>query len=149
MRLYYICNAYRIIIILQEQFDVKRLFIDAYANFYRTGLLVMLCQSIAGAADEVILEDYCLSESMRKGSAAADSMQKQQRRPGKLDRTVFAGAPRHAMSATLAFMRNEYGSVCPGYLDFIGFGSGWRSRFRRCFFTHYPEKMNSYTSSKM
>ena len=114
----------------------------------------MLCQSIAGLSDEEIIEDYHLSDqmatnqttTMTTGSAAMNhavnktddpssstDTTKSTRKRGKLDRTVFSGAPRVAMVETLSFIRSKYGSVCPGYLDAIGFDSEWRRRYRAAF----------------
>ena len=93
----------------------------------------MLCQTILGVSDDEIIADYHLSDVLRKkdeGSAAADSFGGEKvRRKGKLDRSVFSGAPKEAMIETLAWIREQYGSVCPGYLDSIGFDESWRRRF--------------------
>jgi hypothetical protein len=44
---------------------------------------------------------------------------------------VFAGAPKEIMVATLQWVRNMYhGSVCPGYMNTIGFDRAWQNRFR-------------------
>jgi len=109
----------------------------------RTGLVIMLCQSIVGLNDEAIIGDYHLTEKMKhfesskKGSKAAEVLQKSKSSSdggstkGKLDRTIFSGAPKEAMIDTLAFIRNKYGSVIE-YLDSIGFDSQWRERFQKC-----------------
>ena len=109
----------------------------------RTGLLIMLCQSIIGVSDEEIISDYHVSSKLRKiedGSAAAEGLKKLRKiedgsvaaaglRKGKLDRRVFSGAPKEAMVETMGFIRRNYGSICPGYLDAIGFDDQWRLRF--------------------
>ena len=98
----------------------------------RTGLLIMLCQSMIGLSDEEIIADYHLSDALRKrdeGSAAADQFGGKVKRKGKLDRSVFSGAPKEAMIETLAWIRGQYGSINPGYLDSIGFDESWRNRF--------------------
>ena len=43
---------------------------------------------------------------------------------------LFSGTNRHDMKTTLNFLRQKYGSICPGYLDSIGFDSKWRTRLR-------------------
>jgi len=93
----------------------------------RTGMLVLLCQSILGLSDEKIVEDYFKSDVMR-ASSASEVMKP--RRKGRLDRNVFAGSPREACVGALAFLRSKYGSVSPGYLDEIGFDESWRQRFQ-------------------
>lgn len=93
----------------------------------RTGMLVLLCQSILGVSDDEIVDDYNKSDAMR-ASSASEAMKP--RRKGRLDRNVFAGSPREACLGALAFVRTKYGSVSPGYLDYIGFDQSWRDRFR-------------------
>jgi len=98
----------------------------------RTGLLVMLCQSMIGLSDKDIIEDYHLSDALRRrddGSAAADQFGGKVKKRGKLDRSVFSGAPKEAMIETLGWIRDQYGSINPGYLDCIGFDQHWRDRF--------------------
>jgi len=91
----------------------------------RTGLLVMLCQSIVGVSDDDITSCYHRSDSaMKKRNAAKLPVQTW----GKLDRNVFAAAPKDVMTDTLAMLRERYGSVSPGYLDSIGFDATWRQR---------------------
>lgn len=92
----------------------------------RTGMLVMLCQSILDLSDDDIVDDYFKSNVM-KASSASDAMKP--RRKGRLDRNVFAGSPREACVGALEHVRNKYGSVS-GYLNAIGFDESWRSRFR-------------------
>ncbi len=94
----------------------------------RTGMLVMLLQSILDVSDLDIIADYFKSNEMvgdtNAGSAAADEM----RPRGRLDRKLFSGTNERAMISTLHFLRGKYGSVSPGYLDAIGFDASWRSR---------------------
>lgn len=100
----------------------------------RTGLVVMLCQSILDVEDETIIEDYFMSNAMEsggkrgEGSAAAAVVETEGVERGKLSREIFKGAPREAMVMTLGYLRETYGSVY-GYLDFIGFDADWRTRF--------------------
>lgn len=93
----------------------------------RTGMLVMLLQSIMGVSDLDIIRDYFQSNQMLNGggSAAAEDAV---RTRGKLDRRFFSGTNEHAMISTLHFLRRSYGSVSPGYLDAIGFDASWRNR---------------------
>ena len=93
----------------------------------RTGLLVMLCQSMLGVSDEEIIADYHRSEGMIEGSAALKKALSTQQ-AGKIDKRIFGGAPREVMQTTLAWLRSKYGSISPGYLDDIGFDSSWRDR---------------------
>jgi len=97
----------------------------------RTGMLVMLLQSILELADDVIIEDYFASDnniiSLSFGSAAA-AVAFGKRQHGKLDRTLFSRATREAMVSTLEYMRQKYGSISPGYLNHIGFTDYWRRR---------------------
>lgn len=84
----------------------------------------MLCQSMLGLSDEEIVQDYHQSELSSRAKKKAN-----ERRRGKLDRSVFGGAPRDAMTRTLQQLRSKHGSVSPGYLDSIGFTEDWRRRF--------------------
>jgi Tyrosine phosphatase family len=88
----------------------------------------MLCQSILGQSDDDIIEEYFISDvNMRDHSVAALKAVK-----GKFDKRKFTGAPREAMVETLSFLKLKYGSVCPGYLNAIGFDKHWRDRFLAC-----------------
>lgn len=95
----------------------------------RTGMLILLCQSIMSMSDDEIISDYHLSDAMRGSSAAASDVAYKPRRKGKLDRRVFSGAPKEACVGALEFIRRQYGSV-DGYLDALGFDESWRQRFR-------------------
>lgn len=88
----------------------------------------MLCQSILGMTDEDMIEEYFISEVMRDPSVDTQKLAKK----GQFDKRQFNGAPREAMIATLKFVKQKYGSVCPGYLDSIGFDKAWRDRFVTC-----------------
>jgi hypothetical protein len=94
----------------------------------RTGMLVMLLQSIVGVSDLDIVADYFLSNQMLQGdkdngSAAVNEI----RTKGKIDRRFFSGTNERAMISTLHFLRGKYGSV-RGYLDAIDFDEAWRNR---------------------
>jgi hypothetical protein len=89
----------------------------------RTGMLSMLCQSVAGVDDETIVGDYHRSEACLAPGAAAVA----RAYPGRIDRRFFTGAPPRAMLETLEWIRSRYGGV-DGYLDAMGFGGEWRSR---------------------
>lgn len=91
-------------------------------------MLVMLCQSILGLSDEEIVADYHKSDVMRE-PLASEVMKP--RRKGRLDRNLFSGSPREAMSRALDSVRKKHGSVSPGYVDFIGFDQSWRERLRQ------------------
>lgn len=105
----------------------------------------MLCQSMIGITDDIIISDYHLSEKLLdrthrgntkaggegkgEGSAAATTlMTKTNTSKGKLSREIFSGSPAEVMVSTLSMIREKYGSI-NGYLDSIGFDSGWRDRF--------------------
>ena len=104
----------------------------------------MLCQSIIGISDEIIISDYELSETLlspndNQGSAAATSIDTSSSSKstittietpvkGKLSREIFSGSPAEVMVSTLDYLRQKYGSVA-NYLDTIGFDQEWRSRF--------------------
>jgi Tyrosine phosphatase family len=89
----------------------------------------MLLQSMLGMRDDEIVEDYFESNKIvtRDGSAAVRDDVTQR---GRVSRNIFSGTNREAMITTLAFLRNKFGSVSPGYLDSIGFDSTWRGRLR-------------------
>lgn len=93
----------------------------------RTGMLIMLLQSILGVPDAAIVADYFQSNQMlerEEGSAAANEI----RPRGRLDRNIFSGTNPEAILATLQHLRQKYGSISPGYLDHIGFDEAWRKR---------------------
>ena len=99
----------------------------------------MLCQSIIGISDEIIISDYELSETLlspndNQGSAAATSIDTSSSSSsskstittietpvkGKLSREIFSGSPAEVMVSTLDYLHQKYGSVA-NYLDTIGF----------------------------
>ena len=105
----------------------------------------MLCQSMIGIEDDIIVADYHLSEKLLdrgKGSAAAatvattamarskdtKSSSSSSSNNGKLSREIFSRTPAEVMVSTMTMIRRKYGSI-NGYLDSIGFDSGWRERF--------------------
>lgn len=123
----------------------------------RTGILAMLLQSMIGISDDIIINEYHLSESLisdqqllRDTSSAAavasvaDNNEKEyddgtknkpstsnnNRSTGRLDKKLFVGAPKQVMIDTLIYIRNKYGSVSPGYLNHIGFHEEWQIRLR-------------------
>lgn len=88
----------------------------------RTGMLVMLCQSIMGWSDDEIVQDYHLSDNLELSDAPHES--------GKLDLAIFTRAPGEAMMETLTQLRAKHGSIS-NYLDVIGFDKEWRNRFEQ------------------
>lgn len=98
----------------------------------RTGLVIMLCQSILGIDDNTIIEDYHKSEQLlrkkEESAAMASVVNSQKPKKGKLNKAFFRVSPREAMIETLAFLRREHGTI-HNYLDFIGFDKSWRERF--------------------
>ncbi|CAB9530367.1 Inherit from COG: protein tyrosine serine phosphatase [Seminavis robusta] len=108
----------------------------------RTGLLVMLCQAMMGVSDDHIIEDYYKSHNVKgrrkeqKTSAAMEratattSNKKKASAEVKLDRSIFHSAPREVMQATVEYLRSNYGSIAPGYLEQIGFDASWQQRFQ-------------------
>ena len=107
----------------------------------------MLCQSILGLTEERIVEDYHLSslanfqKHKRDGSAAGYTLSKTKIK-GKLDLSVFSGAPKEATIQTLAMIKSNYGSVNPGYLNAIGFDEDWR----RCFTSAISKQTNTHAA---
>ena len=112
----------------------------------RTGMLVMLLQSIVGVSDRSIVEDYFASDNVmgHYGSAAAVAALGGERQYGRLDRVLFSRATKEAMVATLEYLRQKYGSISPGYLDHIGFNKDWRHRI-----SGHLHKSNEFPASKM
>jgi len=100
----------------------------------RTGILIMLLQSILKIGDVDILLDYALSDPTDKEATSAAVLQAQSGTPkvawGSLDHSAFLGAPKSVMKQTLQYLRDRYGSVSPGYLDNIGFNAVWRKRLQ-------------------
>jgi protein tyrosine/serine phosphatase len=107
----------------------------------RTGVLIMLCQSIVGVPDHEIIQCYHESEAIITGAAAANIIHQYASRKGKLDRNLFSAAPKEVMDDTLARLRSNYGSVSPGYLDAIGFHEDWRRRFAKVLASNASSKL--------
>jgi Tyrosine phosphatase family len=122
-----LCRALKTITAHLEQNPGQSAVIHCVQGKDRTGMLVMLLQSLLGVSDLAIIADYFMSNRMLQdggGSAAVDQV----RTRGKLDRRFFSGTNEQAMISTLHFLRRKYGSVSPGYLDAIGFDRTWRNR---------------------
>ncbi|CAJ1925949.1 unnamed protein product [Cylindrotheca closterium] len=126
-----LCRALKIIAVRLEENPDDVILIHCVQGKDRTGMLVMLLQSISGVSDDVIVEDYFASDnrSLNVGSAAATAALGK-RQYGKLDGTLFSRATPEAMVSTLAYLRQRYGTISPGYLDCIGFNNKWRRRIR-------------------
>lgn len=90
----------------------------------RTGLVIMLCQSILEIDEKDVIEDYHKSESL---------IQKRENRKevveGTLNRDFFSKSPKKVMEHTIQFIKLRYDGSVFNYLDSIGFDSSWRSRF--------------------
>ena len=91
----------------------------------------MLLQSLLGVSDKEIIDDYHRSNQAfpnegNNNSAAANMAVVK----GKLDKRIFSGTNPEAMRQTLTFLRQQYGSIVPGYTDAIGFDAPWRERFQ-------------------
>jgi len=121
-------NALKIITQHLEENPDQSAVIHCVQGKDRTGMLVMLLQSILGVSDLEIIADYFLSNQMLNGQDQGSAAANEMRTRGKLDRRFFSGTNEQAMISTLHFLRGKYGSVSPGYLDAIGFDAQWRNR---------------------
>lgn len=122
----HLCKALQLITMYLERYPKNNIVIHCVQGKDRTGMLVMLLQSILGYSDEVIIQDYVLSNQMLGGSAAvADTGMKQ---TSNMNRNLFSGANQITMRQTLTFLRTTYGSIVPDYTNSIGFDEHWRKR---------------------
>ncbi|KAL3932420.1 MAG: hypothetical protein SGBAC_010858 [Bacillariaceae sp.] len=126
-----LCTALQVITLRLEVVPDDVILIHCVQGKDRTGMLAMLLQSLMGVSDDTIVEDYFASDNMSNnlGSAAATAALGK-RQYGRLDGRLFSRATREAMVATLAYLRQRYGSISPGYLESIGFNNEWRRRLR-------------------
>ena len=90
----------------------------------RTGLVALFMLHVCGATETGIVDDYHLSEAMRKTALGAVSNEL------KIDYTKFAGAPCEVVQYTLAYVKHTYGSL-DEYLDQIGFDDTKRRALRK------------------
>ena len=93
----------------------------------RTGTLVSLVLGCCGVSEEVILDDYELSDGVGKVALAGVEQMESLR---GLNREMFAEAPREAMMAAFTYLDENYGG-CQAYLAEIGFGPQLQSEVRR------------------
>lgn len=104
----------------------------------RTGVLAMLIQTCLennnnnnDNIDKELIDAYAVSGELigefpnqsKDGDDASSST-------STIDWSYFRGSPARAMEDTLAWTRQQYGSV-DGYLDSIGFGEKKRDRLRK------------------
>jgi hypothetical protein len=108
----------------------------------RTGMLVMLMQSIMGVEDEAIISDYQASEAAIFSSKVEQAPPK----PGKLDRAKMQRASKEVMGQTLQYIRKMYGSVSPGYLQAAGFDDSWRIRLVTALLIHMEKPVDKRRS---
>ncbi|KAG7343768.1 protein tyrosine/serine phosphatase [Nitzschia inconspicua] len=140
-----LCVALQLITLYREALlrmqpccEDKKVIIHCVQGKDRTGMLAMLLQSLLEVSDDEIIEDYFQSNAhfptkstaAASSAAATASSRASSTAKGKLDRTIFSGTNRQAMTTTLTYLRSKYGSIIPGYLDDIGFDEQWRSRLR-------------------
>ena len=94
----------------------------------RTGMLVMLCQSIVGMADKDIISDYNKSDELATTCKASKSSIPAIQ-ANSLRHDEFSRAPAEVMKMTLQYIRAKFGSI-DNYLDDIGFDITWRARLK-------------------
>ena len=102
----------------------------------RTGLVIMLLQSVANVDDEDIVADFCESrkfDQSRRGSAAMEAAAEK----FKMDVSILSGAPPEVMEETLSFLSKTHGSVHK-FLDEIGYDASWRKRLRTALDSNLP-----------
>ncbi len=101
----------------------------------RTGVLAMLLQTCLEGSDNdtAIVDAYALSgeligELPNQSKESDDTSSS----TSTIDWSYFRGSPAKAMEETLAWTREQYGSV-EGYLDAISFGKEKRKNLRKCY----------------
>ena len=101
----------------------------------RTGILAMLLQTCLQNSnnDDTIVDAYALSGELI-GELPNQSKEDDDTSSSTstIDWSYFRGSPAKAMEETLAWTREQYGSV-EGYLDAISFGKEKRENFRKCY----------------
>jgi protein-tyrosine phosphatase len=101
---------------LAEPDDLPALF-HCVAGKDRTGFTAMLLLAALGVPDETIVEDYALTESLRRPGAGDDLRAKLEAIGSRFeDMPGYFGAPPEVMRDVLAHLHETYGSV-EGYLD--------------------------------
>ena len=91
----------------------------------RTGVLSALLQHAVGDSEEDIVAAYAASAELLNEPEPSGSPAPR----GEVDWTALRGSPAPAMSATLAWVRREYGTL-DGFLDSVGAGEAWASELR-------------------
>jgi hypothetical protein len=141
-----ICHALQAITLYWEQFPHGVVVVHCVQGKDRTGMLIMLIQSITGASDEDIIAEYHRSDPSRRTPFETPQSRRFNEStstaiPPVADAsrmiTSFARAPAQVMQATLEWIRVKYGSI-HAYLDGINFDSLWRQRM-----IHAMNKFNS------
>jgi len=92
----------------------------------RTGVISMLCSKMLGMEDSDVLNDFSKSIVIRD-----IAVKKFQKFFGdNVDSEGFALSKEEAMQEAITNLLDRYGSI-PLYLDSIGFGRDWQTRFRK------------------
>ena len=128
--------ALQAMVIYLERFPGRPVVIHCVHGKDRTGLLVMLCQSMVGLSRKQIIRDYHRSETETVESPAAEQPSRHHHHqplsslsPSRnMDQHQFRMAPRQVMVQTLDWIDQTYGSV-RGYLEWIGLDAAWQQRF--------------------
>jgi protein-tyrosine phosphatase len=82
----------------------------------RTGLLVALLLGLAGVPDELIVEDYALTEACLRDAPGFAHHRRMAEAAGRAD---YLASPPELMRATLQYLAEQDGGIIP-YLHRIG-----------------------------
>ena len=120
----FISTVLKAVTIHLEQNENGQVLIHCNAGKDRTGIVIMLCESMLGVKDDDIIADFAKSKCIR--GLAETRFTKIFK--GRVDAAIFSGAPPQAMMLTLEYLRHKYGSITD-YLDTISFDDSWQRRF--------------------
>ena len=120
----FISTVLKAITIHMERNHNGKVLISCNIGKDRTGVIVMLCESMLGVKDSEIVADFAKSRCIHSLAA----MRYAEVFHGRVDAECFADSSPETMALTLGYLRHKYGSI-PEYLDSTGFDETWRARF--------------------
>jgi len=93
----------------------------------RTGVIAALILGCLGLDDELIIEDYAISETLMTEEVKAIGAKEANKY--RINPEIWLATPEESMRKTLSFIRERYGSVS-AYLTLCGFDDSLQQKLK-------------------